>query len=144
MLILVLSVSIVILTVFVFHKKLKNPVLLELVPMSWSPVNIIWDSRQQQLAITDEATGAVHSDHEKSPSFSEIFSDLSCLSDAEPDIIRQKFDYFTLAAPRWEEDDCEDAGICRRSELISPNSVLDACNSDILVPECPKGSILPM
>ena len=144
MLILVLSVSIVILTVFVFHKKLKNPVLLELVPMSWSPINVIWDSRQQQLPIPYQAGRAVHADHEKPACFRVACDNLSSLSDSEPDIIRQKFDYFALAAASWEEDDREDATISRTRELVSPNCVLNTGDSDILMPECSEGSVLPM
>ena len=164
MLILVLSVSIVILTVFVFHKKLKNPVLLELVPMSWSPIavtspaispawreahsaspiNIIWDSSQQQLPIPYQAGRAVHADHEKPACFRVACDNLSSLSDSEPDIIRQKFDYFALAAPSWKEDDGEDAAIRRTRELVSPNCVLNTGDSDILMPECSEGSVLPM
>ena len=141
---LCVSVSIVLLTVFVFHKRVKRPVLLQLTPMSWSPINIIWDSRQEQFPISDETGRAVHSDHEKSPCFSEVFSDLSSLSDAEPYIVSKEFDYFALAAPRWEEDDSEDAAVRCTRELVSPDCVLDACDTDILMTECPKGTVLPM
>ena len=145
MLILIISVSIVILTVFVFHKKVKHPILLELVPMSWSPINIIYlDSRQQQLTITDKTGGAVHSNHKKTPTFSEVFSDVSSFSDSETYVISKEPDYFSFATPCWKEDDCENTAVRCTRELISPDCVLDACNSDVFMTQSPEGTILPM
>ena len=143
MIVLLVSVSVVLLTVFVFHK--RRPVLT-IVPMSWSPLQILWfpDLREKQAPVPDYAAWAVHSDQQKTSALSEISSDFSCFSDSEADIIRQEPDYFSLAAPCWEENDSEYTAVRCTRELVSPNCVLDACNADIFVSQSPERAILPV
>ena len=82
MIILVISLSVVVVTIWVFHRnaKAKTP-HLEIVEMEWSPLNIDWLDRleflcKNQFSIADKTGRAVHPYKECSPCFSELLDDL--------------------------------------------------------------------
>ena len=142
MIILVISLSVVVVTIWVFHRnaKAKTP-HLEIVEMEWSPLNIDWLDRleflcKNQFSIADKTGRAVHPYKECSPCFSELFDELSSPADPEPDVVRQKPDYFAFPGAVWEENHSEHAAVALGCPVSPSDRVLDRCDSNFLVPAC--------
>jgi hypothetical protein len=148
MLIVILSLSVVVLTIWVFHKKAKKP-QLSIVQMSWSPLNVDWLDKleflsKNEFSVPDQATRAMHSDQKEPPSFREIFGDSASFSDAQSDVVSQEANYFALPGPTWKENDRKDTTVALTCPLVPPDGMLDAGNPDVLMAQSPERSILPV
>ena len=149
MIILVISISVVVVTIWAFHRnaKTKTP-RLEIVEMEWSPLNIDWLDRleflcKNQFSIADETGRAVHPYKERSPCFSELFDDLSSSPHTKPDVITYKVNYFSFPAPSREQNHSENGTIALRSPVSPSNRVLEAGDSNVFMAQRSEGSVLP-
>ena len=149
MLILLVSISVVALTVWVFHRNAnsKKP-HLDIIEMEWSPLNIEWLEEIQilgedQLSISHKAGRTPHTNQKGTPCFSEVFDELSGFSDTEPDIVCQKPNYFAFSGPVWKQNHSENGTIALRSPVSPSNRVLEAGDSNVFMAQRSEGSVLP-
>ena len=147
MLVLLITLSVVALTVLAFHRQTKPPVLT-IVEMTWSPLQIDWIDALSQLGenefpISDEAGGGMHSDQEGSPSFSELFDNLSSSPDTKPNVITYKVNYFSFPRPSGKQNHSENGTIGLRSPASSSNGMLQTGDPDIFMSESSKSPVLP-
>ena len=149
MIILVISLSVVVVTIWVFHRnaKAKTP-HLEIVEMEWSPLNIDWLDRleflcKNQFSIADKTGRTPHTNQKGTPCFSELFDDLSSSPHTEANIIRYKVDYFSFPRPSREQNHSENRRIALRSPVSPSNRVLEAGDSNVFMSESSEGSVLP-
>ena len=148
MIILVISLSIVVITVWAFHRKAKRP-QLRVVEMEWSPLSVDWLDEidilsEDQLACSDETGGAPHANQQSTPSFSELFDQFASPSHSEPDVVRQEPDYFAFPGTAWEQNDCKDATVALTCPVTPSDGMLDAGDPDVFVSQSSESTILPL
>ena len=150
MLILLVSISVVALTVWVFHHnaKSKKP-HLDIVEMEWSPLNIEWLEEveilgEDQLSISHKAGRTPHTNQKGTPCFSELFDELSSPADPEPDVVRQKPDYFAFPGAVWEENHSEHTAVALACPVSPTDGVLDRRDPNAGMSQSSEGSILPL
>ena len=111
----------------------------------WSPLEIIHEGlKQNEKSVADKSTRTMHPTKQRTPSFSELFGDLSSTSDSESDVVSQEAIYFPFAGPTREQHNTEDTAIALACPLVTSYVVLDTGDPDVLVPQRPERTILPL
>ena len=125
--------------------KKKRPTTLTVCVMPWSPLEIIYlDLKQHQKSVTDKSTWTVHSHKESSPSFGELFDELSGSSDTESDVVSQKAVYFPFTGTTREKHNSKNTAVGLTCPLIPTYVMLDTSDSDVFMAECSEGLVLPL
>ena len=117
--------------------------------MEWSPLSVDWLDEidilsEDQLAISDETGGAPHANQQSTPSFSELFDQFASPSHSEPDVVRQKPDYFAFPGAVWEENHSEHTAVALGCPVSPTDGVLDRRDPNAGMSQSSEGSILPL